>query len=68
MNKKNISASRTDLDGLDAIDEDLTRLTKGMKIDLSAALYDYSVNEKALEYEPQETLTRSMVDDAFEVG
>ena len=33
---ENIGASRTDLDGLDAIDEDLTRLTEGMKkIDLS---------------------------------
>ena len=68
VDKENIGASRTDLDGLDAIDEDLTRLTKGMKkIDLSAALYDYNVNEKALEYEPQRTLTDAMVDDAFEL-
>ena len=68
VDKENIGASRTDLDGLDAIDEDLTRLTEGMKkIDLSAALYDYNVNEKALEYEPERTLTNAMVDDAFEL-
>jgi hypothetical protein len=68
VDKENIGASRTDLDGLDAIDEDLSRLSGGLKkIDLSAALYDYNINEKALSYEPMRGLTDDMVNDAFEL-